>query len=127
MKKTKNKELENLDFEINFYERVLNESPDFKQALIALGDAYTRKGHYQKGLEIDRRLIKLKPDDPIIFYNLSCSYSLLEKNDLAFGALSTAIDLGYDDFDHLKKDPDLDNLRKDSRFQELISRFINSK
>lgn len=127
MKKTKNKESDNLEFEIEFYEKILGESPNFKQALIALGDAYTRKGHYHKGLKIDKKLTKLKPDDPVVFYNLSCSYSLLEMNDLAFGALFRAIDLGYDDFDHLKKDPDLHNLRGDSRFQELISKFKNLK
>lgn len=125
--KKKKKEIDNLDFEIEFYERVLGESPNFKQALIALGDAYTRKGHYHKGLTVDKKLIKLKPNDPIVFYNLSCSYSLLEMKDLAFGALFRAIDLGYDDFEHLKKDPDLTNLRQDSRYLELISKFQNSK
>lgn len=127
MKKPKNQKRDNLDFEIEFYERVLREAPDFKQALVALGDAYTRKGHYHKGLKIDKKLTKLKPSDPIVFYNLSCSYSLLEMKDLALGALNRAIDLGYDDFNYLKKDPDLNNLRDDIRFQELISKFINSK
>ncbi|HOX54103.1 MAG: hypothetical protein PHI86_05300 [Candidatus Omnitrophica bacterium] len=125
--KKKKKEIDNLDFEIEFYEKVLGQSPNFKQALIALGDAYTRKGHYHKGLKVDKKLIKLKPNDPIVFYNLSCSYSLLEMKDLAFGALFRAIDLGYDDFEHLKKDPDLTNLRQDSRYLELISKFQNSK
>ena len=62
---------ETLDFEIQFYEGVLEKNNDFTQALIVLGDLYTRKGLYEKGLMIDKRLAFLKPEDPIVFYNLA--------------------------------------------------------
>jgi len=115
------------DFEIKFYEGVLKNSPDFVEALIALGDLYTKKGFYKKGLNVDLRLAKLKPDDPIIFYNLACDYSLLNEIDRAIEALKKAISLGYDDFDYLKRDRDLENLRKDKRFKSLISLFKEKK
>ena len=53
-------------------------------------------------------------------YNLACSYSLLGELDLAFSTLKKAIDLGYDDFGYLRIDPDLENLRKDERFQLIL-------
>lgn len=116
--------MQDLDFEISFYENLLKENPDFTDALIALGDAYTKRGDYQKGLTIDLRLAKLKPRDPLIHYNLACSYSLLEKSGLSFRALEKAIRLGYREFNFMKQDPDLKFIRKDPRYQELLSKYM---
>jgi tetratricopeptide (TPR) repeat protein len=113
---------EDLDFEISFFEEVLEERPDYLEALIALGDAYTKKGRYHEGLAIDKRLIYLKPDDPVIRYNLACSYSLLQMPDQCLEALEKAIRLGYRDFLFMEEDPDLAFIQKDPRYQELLSR-----
>jgi tetratricopeptide (TPR) repeat protein len=118
-KKEKNNKRD-LDFEINFYEGLLKKNPAFVQALIALGDAYTKRRDFKKGLAVDLRLSRLRKDDPITHYNLACSYSLLNLLDDAFRALKKAIDLGYSDFHYLRLDPDLNNLRKDSRFPRLL-------
>ena len=53
---------EDFEFEINFYENILKERPDFVEALMALGDLYTKAGFYEKGLSIDKRLTRLRPD-----------------------------------------------------------------
>ncbi len=112
-------EKEDLEFEIQFFEGVAKRDPDFIDALQILGDAYTKTGQWEKGLLIDKRLARLCPDNPLVFYNLACSYSLMSRLDAAFAALSKAIKLGYDDAMWLAKDPDLENLRKDSRFETI--------
>jgi tetratricopeptide (TPR) repeat protein len=116
---------EDIDFEISFYESLLDKNPEFVNALVALGDAYTRKGRYKDGLEIDRRLVKLRPDDPIVYYNLACSYSLLKVPDDCLGALKKAIHLGYHDFSFMDKDPDLEFIKKDPRYKEIVSEYRN--
>ena len=70
-------------------------------------------------MDIDLRLAKLCPNNPLVFYNLACSYSLLKRVDEAFAALAEAVSRGYDDAPWLNKDPDLDNLRQDSRFKKI--------
>ncbi len=110
---------EDLDFEIQFFEGVTKRDPDFIEALQILGDAYTKTGQWEKGLNIDKRLARLCPDNPLVFYNLACSYSMLGKLDEAFAALQKAIKLGYDDARWLAQDPDLENLRRDSRFEAI--------
>ena len=112
---------EGIDFELHFFEAILNRKPDFIEALIALGDLYTKKGFYQKGLEIDLRLVQLRPEDPTILYNLACSYSLVNNLDEALAAIKLSIDKGYDDLGHLEWDGDLHNLRQDVRFQKFLS------
>ncbi len=123
MPKAKTRVKEDLDFEISFYERLIEQKPQFIQALFALGDAYTKKGLYRKGLEIDKRLAKLKPKDDIVYYNLACDYSLLESADLCLKALEKALRLGYRDFRFMEQDPDLAYIRKDPRYRELLARY----
>ncbi len=122
MAQPKKNKSEDLDFQIAFYEGIIKNNPDFVQALIALGEIYTKKGMYDKGLSIDKRLLKLKPESPIVHYNLACSLSLLGDVSASFKAIKRAIDLGYDDFPFMHNDPDLSNLRSDERFLELIKK-----
>lgn len=119
-RKKEDKQKKDLNFEIDFFEQLLKKKPDFIQALTALGNAYTQRGDYKKGLEIDLHLSRLRQDDSTVHYNLACSYSLLGELDMAFSTLKKAIDLGYDDFEHLRRDPDLENLKKDERFQHIL-------
>ena len=112
---------QNMDFEIKFYEDLVAKKKDFLQALMALGDIYTKRGFYEKGLAIDKKLTRMRPEDPTILYNLACSYSLVNNINQAYNVMKLAIDCGYDDFHHLEKDHDLANLLKDERFQSYLS------
>ena len=119
--------IDNSDFEILFYEGILQKKGDFLEALSALGNLHTQKGMYQKGLIVDQKLSQLRPGDPVILYNLACSYSLLSETDLALRTIKKAINCGYDDFEHLERDQDLVNLRKDNRFMRYFQRIKNQK
>jgi Flp pilus assembly protein TadD len=110
------------DFEIGLARSLLEADPRRVEALQTLGQALTRAGRHQEALEADLRLVNLRPRDPIAFYNLACSYSNLENLDGAFDALKRAFELGYNDYKHLLKDPDLENLRRDRRFRQLLDR-----
>jgi tetratricopeptide (TPR) repeat protein len=110
---------EDLEFEIRFFEGIAQRDPDYVEALQILGDAYTNSGLWEKGLNVDERLARLCPDNPLVFYNLACSYSLLKRVDEAFAALAEAVKRGYDDARWLNKDPDLNNLRQDHRFEKI--------
>jgi tetratricopeptide (TPR) repeat protein len=111
---------DNSDFEIVFCEGLLEKNPNFIEALTLLGELYTKKGLYEKGLEVDRKLSHLKPDDAIVFYNLACSYSLLKEIEKSFESLKKAVELGYDELSYMLEDKDLKNLREDKRFQEYF-------
>ena len=110
------------EFEIRLTRAVLATQPKSVRALEMLGQALTRVGRHQEALEADVKLTVLRPNDATAFYNLACSYSNLEDLDAAFEALHRAFDLGYKDYQHLLKDPDLENVRKDRRFKSLLNR-----
>ena len=114
------------EFEIHFYESILRRKPDFIEALIAVGNLYTKKGYYNKGLAVDEKLFALRPDDPVILYNLACSYSLVGDLDRSLSTIKSAIYFGYEDLGYMERDRDLQNLRQDIRFQQFISNIRKS-
>lgn len=117
-RRSKSEEL--LDFEIVFYQKLLQAYPDFVDVLVPLANAYTRRGQYDRGLEIDLRLASLRGDDPLTWYNLACSYSLLKRVDESYDALRRSVELGYSDVQYLQNDPDLVNLRQSQKYRQLI-------
>jgi TolA-binding protein len=54
-------------------------------------------------------------------YNVACGYALVGKNTEAIDWLEIAIRHGYSDYDHMRKDTDLDGLRKERRFLRLLA------
>ena len=108
-----------LDVQIQFMEGVVRRDPRYVEALQLLGDNYTKRGRYSEGLSVDERLAELEPTNPLVFYNLSCSYSLLDRCELAADALERALSLGYRDFKWLTKDPDLKKLRAHPRYKAI--------
>jgi tetratricopeptide (TPR) repeat protein len=114
-----------LDFELDFFAGVLGRTPDFVDVLKAHGNNLTLKGRYADGLEIDKRLIQIRPTDALAHYNLACSHALLKKPDLALKALRKAVELGYRDFRYMREDRDLETVRHDPRFRQLLREFEN--
>ena len=106
------KEGREIDVKISFLEGLIRRDPKYVEALQILGDHYTERGKFEESLRIDQRLANLEPGNPLVFYNLACSYSLNADYDLAATALEKALALGYRDFNWLARDPDLKSLRK---------------
>jgi Flp pilus assembly protein TadD len=116
-----------VDFELDFYSRLLTAHPEFHEVLRAQASNLTVKGRLQDGLAVDKRLVALRPDDPTAHYNLACRYALLKQPDLALNTLRRAIELGYRDFRYMEEDHDLDSIRKDPRFRQLLREYRSKK
>jgi hypothetical protein len=74
---------------------------------------------------IDKRLVHLRPNDPLAHYNLACSFALLKRPDLSLKTLRRAVELGYRDFRYMREDRDLESIRRDPRFRQLLREFEN--
>ncbi|MCL4785226.1 MAG: hypothetical protein KJ070_00320 [Verrucomicrobia bacterium] len=126
-KKATRQETRELDLQIKFMEGLVRRDPEYVDALQLLGDHYTQRGRYAQSLEVDERLSRLQPDDPFVYYNLACSYSLNRQFDLAVQALEKALNLGYRDLNWIAKDPDLRQLRKHALFRRIADKLRRLK
>jgi tetratricopeptide (TPR) repeat protein len=114
-----------LDFELDFFGGILQRCPDYIDVLRVMGTLLTLKGRYADGLQIDKRLVQLRPTDSLAHYNLACSYALLKRSDQALKTLRRAVELGYRDFRYMREDRDLDSIRHDPRFRQLLREYEN--
>jgi tetratricopeptide (TPR) repeat protein len=122
-KRLTRQEKRDLDIEIGFLEGVVRRDPEYLDALQVLADNYTRRGRFLDGMKLDEAMAKLRPSDPMVHYNLACSYSLTDRLDLSLSALERALALGYSDFKWLNDDPDLENVRQHPLFRKIKAKM----
>jgi hypothetical protein len=114
-----------VDFELEFFGGILSRHADYVDVLRVMGNLLTLKGRFTEGLQVDKRLITLRPHDALAHYNLACSYALLKRPEQSIKTLRRAVELGYRDFRYMREDHDLDSIRHDPRFRQLMREYEN--
>ena len=110
-------------FDINFYESILRRDPSYADVVEILGGLYTKVGRVADGLKMDRKLVRLLPDNATAHYNLACSLALSKRRSDAMISLKRAVALGYSDFDWMTQDPDLEGLKDHPEFVRLLDQL----
>ena len=89
----------------------------------ALADSYRQAGRLDDGRAIMAQLIAQQPDHWPTTYNAGCFESLAGDKDRAFAHLRRAKELDTEGHSapYFREDSDLDPLRDDPRFQELLT------
>ena len=110
-------------FDIGFYESILRREPRYSDVIEILGGLYTKVGRIADGLRMDRRLVKLEPKNATAHYNLACSLALSKRRADALRSLRQAVSLGYEDYDWMSQDPDLEGLKTAPEFKLLFKKL----
>jgi predicted esterase len=76
---------------------------------------------YEEAANVCRKVIKLAPNRPDGPYNLACCLARLGKTEEALAALADSVKVGWLDSDHMEKDADLDSLRQERKYAELLA------
>ena len=79
-----------------------------------------RSKQFDKAESLLRLMKRNFPQSPATHYNLACLLAMKGRKDEAFETLQEAIALGFRNLEHLRSDPDLDKLRADKRFSEVL-------
>jgi tetratricopeptide (TPR) repeat protein len=77
-------------------------------------------GKYDEAIERGRVTIEANPQYPVAYYNLACCEALAGRSEDALGHLRTALERRPGLRDLAKEDSDLDSLREDATFRELV-------
>ncbi|WP_306540923.1 tetratricopeptide repeat protein [Dysgonomonas sp.] len=129
-------DLAKLKNEEKFYETSLEKYEKATQINENDADAYYNWGSalydlakLRESIEDDQSIILEKfvkaysLNETVSLYNLACLYSLLNKKDEAFEWLEKALQTTREAKENAQKDTDLDNLRQDPRFKELLNKY----
>jgi O-acetyl-ADP-ribose deacetylase (regulator of RNase III) len=115
------------EVEINFLACLSLRLPENIRILRALAELLTTHGCYDEGLLAARRLVRLCPREAELWYNLGCSYALLQRADEALEALQESINLGFKNIQQMFKDQHLRNLWQNHAFLAMAGRASMSE
>ncbi|MBI3005490.1 MAG: protein kinase [Ignavibacteriales bacterium] len=116
----KEKMNEALKSAVEMFPRYLSLHPDDARAHIFFATTLVRLGRMDEAKVKASRAIELSPNDPLMFYNVACFYANVGDKSLALQSLKNAITSGYGFFEWIKRDPDLDSLRNEPEYIEMM-------
>jgi predicted esterase len=85
-------------------------------------DAY-QTGKYEESARAYLKLLQHDITNSNDIYNLACCYGLLKKDSLAAQYLDRAVRAGFDDLEHVRRDPDFDSVRSRPVFAATLDRL----
>lgn len=109
-----------LDSAINHYLKVLSIRPEFTLTLNNLAMVYVQKNEDEKALELFKKLSGLLPDDEKMPYNVACMYARLNRVGESLEWLQKAIEQGYKNWEFIKTDQDLKNIRESLGYRDIV-------
>jgi tetratricopeptide (TPR) repeat protein len=102
------------------FERSIMIQPDDLEARNNLGNVLLKQKSYFEAVQQFQRILRLNPDYATAYYNIACVYSLNHQKEAALMYLKQALERDQSLKTLAGHDPDLDNLRQDNKFQELV-------
>ncbi len=91
-----------------------------KETLNRATELYRAK-EYEKAVALYETVLDSIKDDARQLYNAACTYSLAGKRQRAIDILKLTIEAGWDDYDHIARDTDLDNIREEEQYKVLVA------
>ena len=105
---------------ITQYQKALSIQPKYMKAMFGLALVYSDRHESTKALDVLQNMRKLEPDNPEIYYNIACIYAKENEADKSIVWLKQAVEKGFHNYDLIRKDPDLGQIRRSPYVRELI-------
>ncbi len=113
---------ENIENALKEFSMAIQKDPAFAEAYSSRGATYMQQKKFNKAEDDLRRAKELSPNSPSVSYNYACLHSLKGNVDLALDQIDSALANGFSDYDALRLDPDLANLRKNPEFRKVLEK-----
>jgi len=105
---------------LKVYERYLSQHPDDARGHMYFAVDLAQVGRKDEAKKEAAKALELSPDDPLMLYNATCFYSQMGEKKLAIDSLKSAFTVGYANYDWLKRDTDLEPIRNEPEFIEML-------
>jgi non-specific serine/threonine protein kinase len=108
-------------------DNLLKRNPSDVRAIYFRSGALAGLGRRKDSLEWAKRALDMEPDDPAVLYNVACTYVTLAEFDDAIGLLERAVEIGFSHLEWIENDADLDPIRDQPRFKQLVDKLQEQK
>lgn len=85
--------------------------------------AFIRQKKFNEARDDLKKAVELNPNSWGAHYNFAVLYSVQNQIDSSLHSLDRALELGFNDYDLLRNDPDLNNVRKHSGFKQILKKY----
>ena len=106
--------------QVRLVDEHLELNPDDPRACILGSGAHAALRNEDLSVQFAQRAIAADPDDPMLLYNVACTYAQLGRPDEALAALEQAVDRGYGDKAWMEHDSDLESIRSTPRYKAVL-------
>ena len=100
--------------------KALSLRPTLSQALDSLATAYSVKGEHEKALVLFKKIAGVRPERAVTYYNIACIYAVQNRIKESVDWLKKGLEKGYKNWDLIKSDKTLENIRGSSYYKDLI-------
>ena len=108
------------DKAISQLQKAISINPMFFQAMYKLVFIYSELQDYTNSLSMLHKMMLLQPGNPDIYYNIACIYAKQNKVSDSISWLKQSIEKGFHNWELIKSDSDLANIRNTAFVHELI-------
>jgi len=84
--------------------------------------AYMQQKKFNKAMDDLKEAEKINPRNSSVHYNFVSLYSLQNQLDRALDSLDRCLELGFNNYDALRADTDLNNVRKHPEFRKILEK-----
>lgn len=100
-----------------YFRDAVKAKPDNWDARINLGIVLAQLGRKSEAIEQYKRVVEGEPSyNPALYYNIACYYATHNETNAGLEWLRKAVEHGYDNWELIQTDPDLDSLRDQPGF-----------
>jgi tetratricopeptide (TPR) repeat protein len=85
--------------------------------------AYMQQKKFNKAADDLKKGVEINPNNATLHYNFVALYSLENHLDRALDSLDRSLDLGFNNYDALRTDPDLNNVRRHPEFRKICEKY----
>lgn len=115
--------LHDYDNAIKEFTIAIQKYPNYDVAYSNRAVSYMQQKKFNKAMDDLKEAVRINPKNPTVHYNFVALYSLQNQIDRALDSLDRCLELGFNNYDALRSDTDLNNVRKHPEFRRICEKY----
>jgi serine/threonine protein kinase/Flp pilus assembly protein TadD len=106
---------------LQVYPKYLAQHPDDARSHMYYAIDLSHVDRVEEAKQEAVKALELSPGDSLMMYNAACFYARIGERKIAVDSLRNSIAAGLEDYEWIKRDPDLENIREEPGYIELTN------